>query len=106
MKKLSIGQLLKHKRGSDEQTLHQVAISTNIDSTIISKIERGKRLPTTDQLKGFASHFSLPLNDLHAKLIAEQIVRDYGISKTTYQAVQIVQEEMATYSSNNKKKNS
>lgn len=84
-------------RVDKNETLHQVAVSTNIDSTILSKIERGYRLPTADQVMMLSKHFKLSYDELQARLVAERIIKDYGLSKTTHDAIQIVQEELTGY---------
>ena len=44
---IPIGQFFRELRNEREETLHQVAVGTDIDSPLLSKIERGERLPTT-----------------------------------------------------------
>ena len=46
------------------ETLHQVAINTDIDSPLLSKIERGNRLPTIPQIKRISS-ILIYLNEVH-----------------------------------------
>ena len=97
---MDIAQILKNERINKKETLHQVAVSTNIDSTLISKIERGDRLPTMDQLKMLAKHFNLSIDQLSSKLVSERIIKDYGRSQITFQAAQMVKEELAQYGRN------
>ena len=104
MKNNDIAQILKNERIKKGETLHQVAVSTNIDSTLISKIERGDRLPTMDQLKMFAKYFDLSTDHLCSKLVAERIIKDYGRSQTTFKAVQMVKEKLAQYGRNKQEK--
>ena len=100
--KLNIGLYLKSMRLRSGKTLHQMAVSTDIDSTIISKIERGVRLPTSDQLKMFSNYFDLPFDDLNAVLVAEKIIKNYGLCDVTYKAIQIIEEEFSKYISKRK----
>ena len=104
MKNKDLAHILKNERINKGETLHQVAVSTNIDSTLISKIERGDRLPTMDQVKMLANHFNLSIDQLCSKLVAERIIKDYGRSQTTFQAVQMVKEELAQYGRNKQEK--
>lgn len=43
--KLELGQYLRQLRKEKGETLHQVSKGTDIDSPLLSKIERGERLP-------------------------------------------------------------
>ena len=95
--KLELGQYLRHIRKERGETLHQVSQGTDIDSPMLSKIERGKRLPTTEQLKKIAKHFKIAENILRSKLTAEKILRDYGANEVTLDALLIVKEEIVKY---------
>jgi transcriptional regulator with XRE-family HTH domain len=97
-----LGQYIKSLRNEQNLTLHQVAKDTDIDMTMLSKIERGERLPTIEQVKRIATFFQLNENELLSKLTAEKIVKDYGINETTLNAVQLVKEQIANYLSQKK----
>lgn len=94
---IELGQYIKSLRNEQNLTLHQVAKDTDIDMTMLSKIERGERLPTIEQVKRLASFFQLNENELLTKLTAEKIVKDYGINETTLNAVQLVEEQITHY---------
>ena len=74
-----------------------VAAAVEIDSTLLSKIERCERLPTEAQLAKFANYFNVPLDELAAQVIADRIVSEYGHRGATLQALQIVKERIASY---------
>lgn len=63
----SIGQYLKEVREELNLPLQEVCKRTNIDTTLLSRIENGRRLPTKDQvmhlvhLYGCDKHKSLVL---------------------------------------------
>mgnify|MGYP003380661107 CR=1 FL=1 len=47
-----LGDVYKRQLRKDKgQTLHQVSVGTDIDSPLLSKLERGERLPTAEQIK-------------------------------------------------------
>lgn len=94
---IELGQYIKSLRSGQNLTLHQVAKDTDIDMTMLSKIERGERLPTVEQIKRLASFFQLNENELLTKLTAKKIVKDYGINETTLNAVQLVEEQITNY---------
>lgn len=95
--KSDLGQFIRELRKERNLTLHQVAIGVNIDSPMLSKIERSERLATTDQAKRLATFFKVDENSLLAKLMAEKIIKDYGANDLTLNAVVIVQEQIVNY---------
>lgn len=101
MYKMSIGNYLKSLRTEQNKTLHQVAVGTNIDATLLSKIERGTRLATDEQLQKLALYYNVPLEDFQSKAIAEKIIKEYGLNETTAQALNLVQEEFVIYNTKN-----
>lgn len=96
-KKTSLGQYLRELRKEKEETLHGVSKGTDIDSPLLSKIERGERLPTSDQLKRLSRFYKVAEASLKAKLAAEKIVKDYGLNDTTYDAIRLVEEQLVEY---------
>lgn len=97
MKKIEIGQYIHELRKQKEETLHEVSKGTDIDSPMLSKIERGGRLPTLEQLKRISKYFKVSEDNLKIMLTAKKILREYGANHTTYQAVRMVEEEIITY---------
>ncbi len=95
--KSDLGQFIRELRKERNLTLHQVAIGVDIDSPMLSKIERSERLATTDQAKRLATFFKVDENSLLAKLMAEKIIKDYGANDLTLNAVVIVQEQIVNY---------
>lgn len=89
---MNFSEQIKQLRINKNETLHKVSMGTNIDMTVLSKIERGKRYPTVKQLKQLAKYFNTSEADLKSKLISEKIIKDYGMNITTYNAVQLVNE--------------
>ena len=92
-----IGQLLRKLRKEKGQTLHQVAKSTDIDSPLISKIERGERIPTAEQIKKLSKHYKVDETHLKVLAAAGKIIKEYGVSATTYDAVNLVMEQITPY---------
>ena len=90
----SIGQHIKEIRQTRGETLHQVAINTDIDSPMLSKIERGNRLPTIPQIKRISSYFNIPEQQITALLIAEKIIHEFGINSITRDAIKYVEAEI------------
>lgn len=90
---------LRKKRG---EPLRVVAAAVEIDSTLLSKLERGERLPTDVQIVKFAEYFGISLDQLIAQVKAEKIVADYGDNATTLQALKIIRERISPFGNNKK----
>lgn len=99
-----LGQHLRGLRKEKEETLHQVSKGTDIDSPMLSKIERGDRMPTLEQLKRLCRYFKVSETDLKVMHTAEKIIKDYGMNETTYEAVRMVEEQLTPYLKKNKSK--
>lgn len=82
---------LRKQRG---QPLRVVAAALEIDSTLLSKIERGDRFPTEVQVARFADYYAVPVDELAARVIADRILLRYGRESATLQAVGIVKERI------------
>ena len=92
-----LGQYLRELREDKGQTLHQVSVGTDIDSPLLSKLERGERLPTDEQIKKLAKYYKVVETDLKIKATAERIIKEYGVNDTTYEAVNLVMEQITPY---------
>lgn len=102
--KTELGQYLRELRKGRQETLHQVSMGTDIDSPMLSKIERGERLPTAEQLKRLAKFYEVSEVSLKVKRTAEKILKEYGANETTYEAIQLVNEQLVPYSKKSKEK--
>lgn len=98
-----VGLYFRNLRVQQGETLHQVAKGTDIDMTMLSKIERGERLPTTEQAKQLAQYFKVKESEVLAKVTAGKIIKDYGINETTFNAVKLVEEQITPYIIQSKK---
>ena len=95
--KSELGEYLRGLRKNRQETLHQVSKGTDIDSPMLSKIERGERLATNEQLKRLAAFYKVSETSLKVKHTAEKILKEYGVNETTYNAIQLVNEQIAHY---------
>ena len=94
---MDFGEKLKTIRTGRKETLHMVAMGTNVDMTLLSKFERGERLPTNEQIQRLARHFDLDEKQLAIEATAGKILIEYGYNDVTYGAAQYIQEEMKKY---------
>jgi transcriptional regulator with XRE-family HTH domain len=99
-----LGQQFRELRNKKGETLHQVSKGTDIDSPMLSKIERGERMPTLEQLKKLSRYFKVSEADLKVMHTAEKIIKEYGVNETTYEAVRMVEEQITPYLKKSKTK--
>lgn len=95
--KSEIGGKLRELRKQKGETLNSVSESAGIDLTLLSKIERGERLPTQEQLLSLAAYYKYNESELKTLLVAEKIIKDYGISEETQKAINLVEEQITKY---------
>jgi len=93
----AFGDTIRALRKQRNKPLRVVAAAVEIDSTLLSKIERGERFPTESQITRFAEYFGIPQEELVAKAIADRIISEYGHQSAMLQAITIVKERMAPY---------
>lgn len=93
----SFGKRLRALRQEYGEPLRVVAAAIEVDSSLLSKIEHGERLPTEQQLEKLAKYFNVPLEDLAAQAIAEKIVTSYATNATTLQALKIAEARINAY---------
>ena len=101
--KLELGKYLRELRNLKGETLHQVSKVTDIDSPLLSKIERSERLPTSEQIKRLAKYYKISEEKLKIQHVAEKILKVYGINDITFNAVKLVNEKLINYNKKNKK---
>jgi len=102
--KSDLGLFFRKLRKEKEETLHQVSKGTDIDSPMLSKIERGDRMPTLEQLKRLCKYYKVVEADLKVMHTAEKIIKEYGVNETTYEAVRMVEEQITPFLKNIKAK--
>lgn len=68
-----------------------------MDSTHLSKIENGRRLPTQAQVAALAKFFKVPLQPLEQRRLAEEMMNYYGSHPGFAAAAAIVQDEAGEY---------
>lgn len=94
---LSLGSRLRILREERGAPLRVVAAQLEMDSTLLSKIELGARLPTQAQAAGLARYYGLDANELEAqRLIAEFWTKNLD-NPAAPLAAQLLHEEAARY---------
>jgi len=94
---MEFGEKIRNMRTDRKETLHRVAMGTDIDMTLLSKFERGERLPTYEQVQRIAGYFGIDEKQLAVEATAGKILTEFGYNDITYGAAMYVQEEMRKF---------
>jgi transcriptional regulator with XRE-family HTH domain len=78
MARINFGDVLRKLRHSRDETLEQVSEATGLSVAMLSRIERGERLPSPDSVEALARHFEIPVDYLMNETIANRMVNRYG----------------------------
>jgi transcriptional regulator with XRE-family HTH domain len=93
----ALGFFLRELREKRHLSLWQVAGEAEMDSTLLSKIELGHRLPTPRQAQLLAKFFEVPIGQIEGRRIMESIVREHADNPAFGQAMQMLQETAPAY---------
>lgn len=94
----SIGSTLKYLREEKGLLLEDVARLTNIDITLLSRIENCKRLPTKDQVNTLCSYYHTKQNDIILQWLSDKIVYEVQNEELAIPAMRIAEEKIRYYS--------
>ena len=81
---------LREQRGVP---LRSVAAAADLDSTLLSKIELGDRLPTDAQADALARYYKIPADEMRRRVVAGRILQQFGDDPALRDAISIVREE-------------
>ena len=93
----TLGASLRQLRAARKLPLRSVAAATEIDSTLLSKIELSQRLPTEEQTRAFAAFFEVSFEDMEAKRLAERFWMENGDNPAVHKAVNLLREQTTDY---------
>jgi len=85
-----LGKWLRDLRQGKGLPLRVVAAAAEMDTALLSKVELGQRLPTEKQTAAFAAFFSVPLEEMEGKRIAEKFWMDHGKSAGAEKAASLI----------------
>ncbi len=77
--------------------LRVVAAAAEMDSTLLSKVELGQRLPTEEQTRAFAKFFKVSFEELEAKRLAERFWMEHGRNPVAVRAASLIKETAGEY---------
>ena len=100
----SLGETIRKLREDKEMPLRTVAAFLDIDQAILSKIERGQRKPTREQVVKLAKYFKVKENDLLVAWLSDKLVYEVEDEEMALKALQVAEERVKYITKNKGKK--
>lgn len=101
----NFGDTIRKLREGKELPLRTVAAFLDIDQAILSKIERGQRKATREQVVKLAEYFKVKQNDLLVAWLSDKLVYEVQNEDFALQAMQVAEEKVKYITKNRVKKN-
>jgi transcriptional regulator with XRE-family HTH domain len=92
MARIGFGEVLRRLRHDRGETLEQVSEATGLSVAMLSRVERGERLPSPDSVEMLAEHFGLPVEYLMSETIANRMLNRYGLRSSSLAAERMSRE--------------
>lgn len=100
----SLGDTIRKLREEKELPLRTVAAFLDIDQAILSKVERGHRKPTREQVIKLAEYFKVKENDLLVAWLSDKLVYEVEDEDMALKALQVAEERVKYITKNRNKK--
>jgi len=97
-----LGQKIRSFRESKELLLRQVAAAIEIDQALLSKIERGVRIATKNQVIALANFFKIEERELLTLWLGEKIAYEIKDEDIANDALKVAEEQLKYNRDNNK----
>lgn len=91
----SLGDFIRKLRAEKKLPLRTVAAYLDIDQAILSRIERGQRRATREQIIKLAEYFKVKENDLLVAWLSDKLVYEVADEKIALKALQVAEEKMS-----------
>lgn len=91
----SLGETIRKLREEQGLPLRKVAAYLDIDQAILSKIERGKRNASRDQVVKLADYFKVKENDLLVSWLSDKVIDEVEGESVAWEALQVAEEKLA-----------
>ncbi len=96
----STGEILRKKREEKGLLLRQVAAKLDIDTAILSKIERSERKASKEQIIKLAEILNLKEEDLLVQYLSEKILYEIKDEELGNKALKVAEQKMKYISKN------
>ena len=91
----SLGATIRKLRDEKELPLRTVAAFLDIDQAILSKIERGQRKPSREQVVKLAEYFKVNENDLLVAWLSDKLLYEVVDEEMALKALQVAEKRVA-----------
>ena len=88
------GYLIRTKREEQEMLLRHLSAQLDMDTAMLSKIERGEKIARKEHIKPLAKIFKLNYNELLSLWLADKIYLLIKDEKIALQALEIAEKEI------------
>lgn len=90
----TIGEILRQLRKQQKQLLREVAAGIGIDQGLLSKIERGERLPGKEQVLKLAKYFKAERNELVIAWLSDRLVNELAGEELAKEALKMAEQKI------------
>ena len=90
----SLGETIRKFREEKELPLRTVAAYLDIDQAILSKVERGQRNATREQVIKLAEFFKVKESDLLISWLSDKLVYEVANEQVALKALQVAEEKV------------
>ena len=91
----SLGNIIRQLREDKQLPLRTVAAFLDIDQAILSKMERGQRKPSREQVVKLAGYFKVKENDLLIAWLSDKLVNEVEDEEMALKALQLAEERVS-----------
>ena len=91
----SLGATIRQLREDKKLPLRIVAAFLDIDQATLSKVERGQRKPTREQVIKMAEYFKVAASDLLVAWLSDKLVHELEDEEVALQALEMAEEKGA-----------
>ena len=91
-----LSELLKSKREAKGLLLREVAYKVDVDTALISKIEKGDRKPTREQIEKLAVALDIDYNKLLTLWLSEKVYEDVQGEDVAVDAIKLALKRIKT----------
>ena len=99
-----IGEIIREKREEKDWLLRHLAAELDIDQALLSKIERGERKASKEQIQKFAEVLGLKKDELMLQYLSENIAYEIADEKNALDVLHVAEDKVEYLRKQNKRK--
>lgn len=90
----NFGNLMRSLRLKNKKTLKEVSAFLKIDSSLLSKIEKGKRMAKRELIKNLSEYFDIKEEELLISWLSDKLLNEVSNEDLALEALQVAEEKM------------